>query len=152
MLSEHNDAPEHLPAGWLRSRLGFGQVDTALQPLVSTQVRRWSEILPEPVAGLTRLATRSVSQVPDQPSRAVSSQCRFSWSAGCHEKRRTLHAAINRRAVTEGGVAARGVEVEAKLSNKRINATRFAASRRLLAHAARRGSCARYAPRSADKK
>jgi hypothetical protein len=59
-------------------------------------------------------------------------------------KRRTLPAVVNRRAATEGGVAAVVAEVEAKLSNKPINPTHFAASRRLLAQAARRVSRAGY--------
>jgi len=46
-------------------------------------------------------------------------------------------------------VAAEGAEVEAKLSNQPINPTPFAASRRLLAQAARRGSRAGYRQRYA---
>jgi hypothetical protein len=42
------------------------------------------------------------------------------------------------------------VEVEGMLSNKPIKPTHFAASRRLLAQASRRFSCAAYRPRSAD--
>ncbi len=44
-------------------------------------------------------------------------------------------------------VVAEVVVVKAVLSNKPINPTPFAASRRLLAQAARRGSCAGYRQR-----
>jgi len=47
-------------------------------------------------------------------------------------------------------VAAAEGNVNAKLSNKPINPTPFAASRRLLAQAARRGSCAGYRQRCTD--
>jgi len=47
-------------------------------------------------------------------------------------------------------VAAAEGNVNAKLSNKPINPTPFAASRRLLAQAARRDSCAGYRQRSAE--
>jgi len=82
----------------------------------------------------------------------VSSQGRLACGVGCHEKRRTLPAVTNRRAVTEGGVVARVLEVKDLLSNKPINPTHIAASRRLLAQAARRGSRAGYRQRWADLK
>jgi len=44
-------------------------------------------------------------------------------------------------------VAAEELELESQLSNKPMNPTPFAASRRLLAQASCRGSCARYAHR-----
>jgi hypothetical protein len=47
-------------------------------------------------------------------------------------------------------VAAEELELESQLSNKPMNPTPFAASRRLLAQAARRGSCAGYRQRWAD--
>ena len=65
-------------------------------------------------------------------------------------KRRTLHAVFNRRTVAERGVAARKVEVRALLSNQPINPTHSAASCRLLAQAARRGSRAGYRQRYTD--
>jgi hypothetical protein len=64
---------------------------------------------------------------------------------------RTLLPAINRRAVTEGGGAARELEVNDWLYNKPINPTPFTASRRLLPQAARRGSFAGYRQRWTDK-
>jgi len=45
---------------------------------------------------------------------------------------------VNRRAITEGGVAAREVEWKGELFNNPFKPTRFAASRRLLAQASRR--------------
>jgi hypothetical protein len=45
--------------------------------------------------------------------------------------RRTLSAAIERRAVTAGGELAWVMNVAAQLSNSPLNATHFAASRRL---------------------
>jgi hypothetical protein len=54
------------------------------------------------------------------------------------------------RAVTKSGVAARRVEVSDLLYNKPINPPPFAASRRLLAQAARRDSRAGYRHRWAD--
>jgi hypothetical protein len=46
-------------------------------------------------------------------------------------KRRTLSAVVNRRAVTEGGVVARTVNVKGVQSNNQFKPTHFAASRRL---------------------
>ena len=60
---------------------------------------------------------------------------------------RTLSAVADRRAVTVGGFAALEANVNAVLSNKPINPTHFAASRRLLAQASRRFSCAGYRQR-----
>jgi len=45
---------------------------------------------------------------------------------------------MKRRAITEGGVAARAIEMKAKLFNNPFKPTRFAASRRLLSQASRR--------------
>ena len=96
MSSEYNYGSEHLPAGWRRSGPGSGQADTALQPVLSNDVRRWSEIFQVPFAGLTRLATQPGSLVPDRPPRAVHSRRRFSRSAGCNASVDTPKPAINR--------------------------------------------------------
>jgi len=109
-------------------------------------------VVQDPFARLSRLAASWVSQVSGDAPGAVTSQSGFSCGVGCHEKRRTLPPVTNRRTVTEGGVVARVLEVKDLLSNKPINPTPFAASRRLLSQASRRGSRAGYRPRWTDSK
>ena len=161
VFSEHNHGPEHLRARWLRAGGGSGHVRTASTRLRSLHVWRWSEIVPQSFAGLARLAAPPSSQgsranrskgPPRITTRGRAFRCGevarpFHLRRWLPRERRTLRAVVNRRAVTEGGVAARDVVVKDLLSNKRINATHFAASRRLLAQASRRSSCARYAQR-----
>jgi len=94
-------------------------------------------VVQDSFAGPSRLAAPLVSQVSGDPPGAVFSQGRLACGVGCHEKRRTLPAVTNRRVVTEGGVVARVLEVKDLLSNRPINPTHIAASRRLLSQAAR---------------
>ena len=81
------------------------------------------------------------------PPRAVHSQCRFSRAADSHEfDVHFLQSATVARSPSVA-VVTWATNVKGLPSNKRINATHCAASRRLLAQASRRCSRARYAQR-----
>jgi hypothetical protein len=82
--------------------------------------------------------------VSDQTSRAVQSQCGFTRGADAHDFGvHFLQSAIVARSPSVV-VVAEELNVKGELSNKPMNPTPCAASRRLLAQAARRGLCAGY--------
>lgn len=155
LFSKHNHGSEHRLSGRLRSGAGSGRLGTASQSLANIHVLRWSEIGPgvlrgpgpfrgiAGVAGPTGQAFQRIAmpwRAPVAGSRSGAVARQSLLRRWLPRKRRRLPAVVNRRAVTEGGVAARGVEVKGLLSNNPFNPTRFAASRRLLAQAARRDS------------
>jgi hypothetical protein len=136
----------------------------ASQSVVSIQGLRWSAVARMPVVNLSRIAAgQAISGVPTRGCRliassvlrravfrsAVPSQRRRTRSAGCHEMVVHFPKASNVARSPVVVVAAEVVEPEAQLYNKPINPTPFAASRRLLAQASRRGSCAGYRHRYA---
>ena len=100
--------------------------------------------------GVARLTIGLVCRIampllaPAQPPCAVHSQRRFTWWVGCHESGVHFPTSLNVARSPLVTVAASEGNVSAKPFNKPINPTPFAASRRLLAQAARRGSCAGY--------
>jgi len=84
--------------------------------------------------------------VPHLPSASPSQRC-FPSRRWLPRIGRTVAPFRSRRPITEGGGHRMVVDVKAPQSNKPINPTHFAASRRLLAQAARRVSRAGYRQR-----
>jgi len=132
-VSQAHHSSEHLPAGRLRSVPGSGRFGAASR-------RRKCRKAHEPSAPTHHVAVPRAGRNFECGALAMPILL-VRWLP---RKRRTLHAFVNRRAVIEGGVAARVLEVKDLLSNKPMNPTHFAASRRLRAQAARRGSRAGY--------
>ena len=89
------------------------------------------------------LPGRLRKQRPSAPSRWRRNAER-TRSVGCHESDVDFSQLLDVARSPQVAVAASEGNVKAKPSNKPINPTPFAASRRLLTQATRRGSCAGY--------
>jgi len=121
-----------------------------LSPCPSSACRVSRASVPRSSAIASLRATREAEPPRAVFRNAVPSQRRRIRSVGFHELAVHFPQSATVARSRQVAVAATEGNVNAKLSNKPINPTPFAASRRLLAQAARRDSCAGYRHRWPD--